>query len=339
MDLRVVGDEEYPFALARLTGSREHNAAMERRARKLGLRLDERGLFPEGSDRSLACRTEEELFARLDLEWIEPELREDRGEIEAAEAGALPRLVEWTDLKGSLHNHSDWSDGEQSLEEIAAMARKLGCQYWAVTDHSRASFQANGLGPERLLRQLEAVGEVNARLEGRGDPFRLLTGTEVDILADGRLDFEDGLLERLDVVVASLHQPSLSDSARNTGRLIRAARNPHVRMLGHLSGRLLLRRRPYPVDQKAVIDACAETGTWIELNASPWRCDLDWRLWPYARERGVRCAINCDAHCEEHARYLRSGAVIARKGWLEPEDVANALPLEQLRRELSAKRP
>ena len=338
VDLRVVSDARFPFALAHFTGSREHNIAMREQAGERNLRLDESGLFPTDSERSLPCDTEEDIFSELGLDWIPPELREDRGEFTAARNGTLPRLLEWTQLRGSLHNHSDWSDGRQTLEQIIDMCLELGCDYWAITDHSRASFQANGLHPDRLRRQLEVIGEHNARLEERGESFRLLSGTEVDILADGRLDFDDELLASLDVVVASLHQPSLTDEARNTRRLIRAARNPHVHMLGHLTGRLLLRRQPYPVDRKAIIDVCSETGTWIELNASPWRCDLDWRLWPYARERGVRCVVNCDAHGPENAAHLRTGTGIARKGWLTAGDVINTLPLDALRSRLSARR-
>jgi DNA polymerase (family 10) len=222
------------------------------------------------------------------------------------------------------------------LEEIAEHMQELGCAYWAITDHSKSSFQARGLDPARLRDQLKAIRTVNDRLAAEGSDFRLLAGTEVDILKD-RLDFEDDLLAELDVVVASLHVAG-SDEADNTKRLIRAAENPHVHMLGHLTGRLLLEREPHKVNQHAVIDACAATGTWIELNANPWRFDLDWRLWPYAKSKGVKCVINCDAHRTEHAGFLRLGAGIARKGWLEKSDVINTLPLPDLLKELRRKR-
>jgi DNA polymerase (family 10) len=212
----------------------------------------------------------------------------------------------------------------------------LGCAYWAITDHSRASFQANGLTPALVRKQIAAIREVNKQLAGEGFDFRLLSGTEVDILRDG-LDFPDDLLADLDVVVASLHVPA-GDEAENTKRLIRAARNPQVHMLGHLTGRLLLQRQPAKVNQQAVIEACAETGTWIELNCNPLRFDLDWRLWPSARDRGVKCVINCDAHRFEHAGFLRLGAGVARKGWLTRADVINTLPLAELRQALAAKR-
>jgi DNA polymerase (family 10) len=284
------------------------------------------------------CKTEEEIFQRLDLSFIPPEMREDMGEIALAQKGPLPRLLEWSDLKGSLHNHSTWSDGHQRPEEIAKAMRELGLAYWGITDHSKASFQANGLDPARVRQQLVEIRQLNDTLAKEGESFRLLTGTEVDILRDGRLDFPDDLLAELDVVVASLHQSFNQTEAEVTKRLIGAAQNPFVHMLGHLTGRILLEREAYKVDQRAVIDACAETGTWLELNASPLRFDLDWRLWPYAKSKGVKCAINCDAHRLEHAGFLRLGAGIARKGWLTKEDVVNTLPLEKLRQALQAKR-
>ena len=340
-DLRVVADEEYPFALAYFTGSKEHNIVMRQRAIARGLRLNEYGLF-RGSEETrdpalrVTCREERDIFEHLGLRYVPPELREDHGEFTAAESDVLPRLIEWTDLRGSLHNHSNWSDGRDSLEAIAAHAHELGLDYWAITDHSRASFQANGLDTRRLEEQIEAVRKVNASYAAEGSPFRLLTGTEVDILKEG-LDFDDALLARLDVVVASLHVPS-SDAAENTRRLIRAAENPQVHMLGHLSGRLLLEREAYRLDIPAVLKACADTGTWIELNASPYRFDLDWRLWRQAKELGVKCAINCDAHRLDHFGFLRLGAGIARKGWLTRGDVINTLPLPELMTALRRKR-
>lgn len=336
-DLRVVSDNEFPFALAYFTGSKEHNIVMRQRAIQRGLRLNEYGLFKskeETRDPKLlvVCQDEAEIFQTLDLVFVPPELREDHGEFSAAEKNDLPRLIEWTDLKGALHNHSNWSDGHNKLEEIADYMEELGLQYWAITDHSKASFQANGLDPQRLRAQLVAIKALNEKLAARGSDFRLLTGSEVDILKD-RLDFDDDLLAELEVVVASLHVPSSSE-AENTKRLIRAAENPFVHMLGHLTGRLLLEREPYPVNIPAVIDACAATGTWIELNCNPYRLDLDWRHWPYARSKGVKCVINPDAHRNQHAGFLRLGAGIARKGWLERDAVINTLPLKALQKEL-----
>ncbi len=342
-DLRVVSDQEYPFALAYFTGSKEHNIVMRQRAMERGLRLNEYGLFRSAEETRdprlrVACATEEELFQELGLTPIPPELREDLGEFAASERGDIPRLIEWTDLRGSLHNHSHWSDGRGTLEEIAAAMEELGCEYWAITDHSKSSVPANGLHPERLRQQLTEIKAVNQKQAAAGSDFRLLSGTEVDILGEGRLDFDDDLLGELDVVVASIHQGFSQSEAELTRRLIRAAENPYVHILGHLTGRLLLEREAYKVNQQAVIDACAATGTWIELNSNPCRFDMDWRLWAYAKSKGVRCVINCDAHRHEHAGFLRLGAGIARKGWLTKEDVVNTLSLPALLRELSQKR-
>jgi DNA polymerase (family X) len=332
-DLRVVSDVEYPFALAYFTGSKEHNIAMRQRAIQRGLRLNEYGLFKskeETRDPALRvpCQSEEDIFRTLGLDY--------KGEFAAGEAHTLPRLVEWTDLKGSLHNHSNWSDGRATLEDIAAHMEGLGLQYWAITDHSKASYQANGLDAARLRKQIKEIAALNRRLEGEGSDFRLLAGSEVDVLKAG-LDFENDLLAELEVVVASLHVPA-SDEAENTKRLIAAAMNPHVHILGHMTGRLLLEREPYKVDVKAVIDACAASGTWIELNCNPWRLDLDWRHWPYAKSKGVKCVINPDAHRHEHAGFLRIGAGVARKAWLTKDDVVNTRSLPELRKLLALKK-
>ena len=340
-DLRVVSDAEFPFALAYFTGSKEHNIVMRQRAIARGLRLNEYGLFKskeETRDAKLLvpCKTEEDIFANLDLAFVTPELREDHGEFSAAEKDALPKLVEWSDLKGALHNHSNWSDGHNTLEEIAEFMENLGLAYWAITDHSKASFQANGLDAKRLREQILEIKKLNEKNAARGSEFRLLTGSEVDILKDG-LDFDDDVLAELEVVVASLHVPSGSE-AENTKRLIRAAENPFVHMLGHLTGRLLLEREPYPVNVRAVIDACAATGTWIELNCNPYRLDLDWRHWPYAISKGVKCVVNPDAHRNTHAGFLRLGAGVARKGWLKKSDVMNTLTPAKLREALKQKR-
>ncbi len=342
-DLRVVSDQEFPFALAYFTGSKEHNIVMRQRAIERGLRLNEYGLFrsnDETRDPKLLedCRTEEEIFEKLGLSYVPPELREDQGEFAAAEAGNIPRLVDWMELRGSLHNHSTWSDGRCSLDEIAEYMEELGLDYWAITDHSKSSVQARGLQPERLREQIREVKALNQRLADNGSDFRLLAGSEVDILSDGRLDFEDDLLSELDVVVASIHGAISNNEAEMTRRLIRAAENPFVHILGHLTGRLLLEREAYKVDQRAVIEACAETGTWIELNSSPSRFDMDWRLWQYARSKGVKCVINCDAHRNEQAMFLRLGATMARKGWLTKKDVVNTLPLPLLKEALQQKR-
>ena len=340
-DLRVVDDAAFPFAWHYFTGSKEHNIVMRQRALERGLRLSEYGLFPkdqESDDRThgLVCRDERELFEALDLDFIPPELREDEEEFSAAEERRLPRLIEWTQLKGSLHNHSNWSDGAESLEEIARYMIDLGLEYWAITDHSKSSFQANGLDESRLERQLESIGEWNQRLEDEGESFRFLSGIEVDILSNGGLDFSDELLSRLDIVVASVHSGFTQSEKEMTRRIVRAIERKPVRILGHPTGRLLLERDPYAVDMRAVIDACAGASVWIELNASPYRMDMDWRLWRYAKSKGVRCAINVDAHRNAHAGHLKLGAGLARKGWLTRDDVVNCEPLESLMRMLDS---
>ncbi len=342
-DLRVVSDAEYPFALAYFTGSKEHNIVMRQRAISRGLRLNEYGLFKSKEETRdpmllVSCQTEEDIYVELGLAYVPPELREDHGEFEAAEAGRIPKLIEWTDLRGSLHNHSTWSDGHEPVEEIVEQARELGLGYWAITDHSKSSFQAHGLEPARLREQVQLVRTLNRRLEDAGEEFRLLAGSEVDILSEGRLDFENEILAELDVVVASIHAGFSQNEAEMTKRLIRAAENPYVHMLGHLTGRLLLEREPYKVNAHAVIDACAATGTWIELNCNPYRFDMDWRLWPYAKSKGVKCVINPDAHRMEHAGFLRLGAGVARKGWLTKADVINTLPWAELKEALGRKR-
>ena len=342
-DLRVVSNAEYPFALLYFTGSKEHNIVLRQRAIQRGLRPNEYGLFrsqEETRDPALLirCHTEAEIYEQLGLAFIPPELREDMGEFAAAERGPLPRLVDWHDLKGSLHNHSVYSDGHNRLEEIAAYMEELGLAYWGITDHSKSSWQANGIDSARLREQLEEVRQVNQRLADSGSDFRLLTGIEVDILAGGKLDLPDDVLAELDVVVASVHQRLSQTEAETTQRVITAVENPYVNILGHISGRLLLEREPYAIDQRAVIDACAAAGTFIELNANPFRFDLDWRLWPYAKSKGVKCVINCDAHRNDQAMFLRLGAGIARKGWLTKQDVLNTLPLPELLKALWAKR-
>lgn len=342
-DLRVVSDTEFPYALMYFTGNKEHNIVMRQRAIQRGLRLNEYGLFrskEETRDPKLLvkCDTEEDVFQKLGLNYVPPECREDTGEFALAEKESFPRLIQWSDLKGSLHNHSTWSDGRMTIEQIAKAMQELGLAYWAITDHSKSSIQANGLDAKRLQEEIKEIKEMNRKLADEGVDFRLLSGTEVDILAEGKLDFPDDVLAELDVVVASAHQRLALDEGQNTKRIIRAVENKFVHMLGHLTGRLLLERDAQKVNVREVIDACAANGTWIELNATPDRLDMDWRHWQYAISKGVKCVINCDAHRFEHAGFLRIGADVARKGWLTRDDVINTLPLPGLMKELKKKR-
>ena len=343
-DLRVVKAEEFPFALNYFTGSKEHNIIMRQRALARGWTLNEYRLGPLESQKSEVrsqkseppeIREEAELYRALGLDYVEPELREDRGEFAAAENHTLPRLIEKENLRGTFHNHTTASDGRASLADMAAAAEELGLQYLGIADHSKSSFQAHGLDADRLLAQ---VAEIRALNDAHGPGFKVFAGSEVDILKDGSLDFPDEILAQLDYCVASVHNVFNLPEAEMTARIIRAISNPHVTMLGHLTGRLLLSREPYAVDIPAVIEAAAETGTIIELNCNPWRLDMDWRWWPLAKEKGVKCAINPDAHHTAQLEYLWFGIGAARKGWLTREDVVNTLPLGKIEAVLAAKR-
>jgi DNA polymerase (family 10) len=343
VDLRVVSDKEYPYALHHFTGSKEHNVAMRQRAIAQGKKMSEWGLFEIGAgkkanahdeDKSegklIPCRTEEELFAALGLQYIPPELRENLGEIEAAEQKKIPRLVEWTQLRGTFHCHTNWSDGKNTLAEMASEAHELGIDYLGIADHSKSSFQANGLNELRLAEQIDLIAAYNAKNPG----FHVFAGSEVDILKDGRLDFSDDVLAKLDYVVASVHNAMSQDEETMTARVIRAMENEYVTMLGHATGRLLLQREPYKINLEKIIDCAARTGTWIELNCSSWRMDMDWRWWHRARDKGVKCVINPDAHRVAQFAMLRHGVTMARKGWLRREDVMNTLSLEAMRKAL-----
>lgn len=327
-DLRAVSMTAYPFALQYFTGSKEHNVALRARARKRGWSLNEYGLTPvEGNTRSSPLLPDEDsIYRYFDLDPIPPELRENHGEIEAAEFGSLPRLITIGDLRGTFHNHTTASDGTASLEQMAEAAVDLGLAYLGIGDHSKSTVQANGLDENRLLAQMATIGQLNRQYVNEGVPFRLFSGSEVDILKDGRLDFPDDLLGELDYVVASVHNVFTLPMEEQTARIIRAMENPHVDMIGHLSGRLLLRREPYAIDIPALIAAAARTGTIIELNANPWRLDMDWRHWKMARDKGVLCSINPDAHSPEGLKHLRFGVESARKGWLRASDVLNTRP-------------
>jgi len=329
-DLRVVPAEQFYFALHHFTGSKEHNVAMRHRALGRGLSMSEWG-FKSVDERVVApgATSEEEVFRALGLPWIPPELREGNGEIDAAEAGQLPKLVEFADLRGVFHNHTTESDGDHTLDQMAAAAEAHGWEYLGISDHSKSSFQAGGLDEARLGKQLADIAALNASGKYR---VRVLAGSEVDILKDGSLDFADDVLGRLDFVVASVHNLFTLDRESQTARLIKAIENEHVDMVGHLTGRLLNKREPYDVDIAKVIDAAAANDTIIELNANPWRLDLDWRWWRRAAEKGVLCSINPDAHHVDQLAFAAHGVRIARKGWLTPAQVLNTRPLPEVLR-------
>jgi DNA polymerase (family 10) len=336
-DLRVVTNEEFPFALAYFTGSKEHNVALRSRAQKLGFTLNEYRLAAAGEETTPLPEIDDEtaLYEALGLDYIDPALRENNGEIEAAEEGQLPRLVGIENMRGTFHCHTTASDGKNSLREMADAAQELGLQYLGIADHSKSSFQANGLNEDRLRSQIEEIRELNQSFDGQ---FKILAGSEVDILKDGSLDFDDGLLSELDFAIGSVHSSFTLGEKDMTERIMAAIENPYITMLGHLTGRLLLSREPYEVNVPVIIEAAAQTGTIIELNSNPWRLDMDWRWWKLAKEKGVKCAINPDAHRAAGLQNVFFGVRLARKGWLTKHDIINCLPLGEIEPALAAKR-
>lgn len=328
-DLRAVANDEFPFALLYFSGSKEHNVAIRSRALKQGLSLNEYAFQPHGANAPTklpVVHEEADIYRALKLDYIPPEIRENRGEIEAAEAGEIPKLIELENLRGTFHNHTRASDGKSTLEEMAEAAQDHGLAWFGISDHSKSSFQANGLTEDRLLHQMEEIANLNKSFKG----FRLFAGSEVDILKDGSLDFDDELLRKLDFVVASVHNAFALDEEEMTKRVIRAMENPHVTMLGHMTGRLLLRRDGYAINHQKIIDCAAETRTVIELNCNLKRLDMDWRWWRRARDQGVLCSINPDAHSAEQIGFLALGVRVARKGWLRRNDVLNTRSLPEI---------
>jgi DNA polymerase (family 10) len=331
-DLRVVGDDIFAFALHHFTGSKEHNVAMRTRAQAMGLKMSEYGLVGEKKD--IKCKTEEEIFKALGLSYIPPEMREDTGEVDAAEKGPLPPLVERKDIRGVFHNHTTYSDGASTLEEMALAAKQLGLQYLGIGDHSQSLTIANGLSAERVQKQQAEIDALNARLKG----IHVFKGIECDILKDGSMDFPDGVLASFDYVVASVHVNTNQTREEMTARIIAALRNPYVTMLGHATGRLLLRRDAYQVDLEAVLQEAAKLGKMIEINAQPSRLDLDWIHCKRAKALGVTLVINPDAHSTEELGLYPFGVDVARRGWLEKENVFNTLPLEQVKKALQQRK-
>lgn len=352
-DLRVVKDDEFPAALHYFTGSKEHNTALRARAIKMGLRVNEYGIFrdPDGKARKsrakgadpaevptlediknlerVSVRDENDFFQALGLDYITPELREGMGEIDAAEKKALPNLITEQDYKGVIHCHSTWSDGVSPIRDLAEAARDvLGLQYIAICDHSEVASYARGVKKQDLAAQQAEIDELNAELAS--DNFRILKSCECDILQDGTLDYPDEYLAKMDLVVASVHSRHAQDEEQMTHRLLRALENPYTTIMGHLTGRLLLSREPYKFDMDRVLRRAAQTGTVIEINADPHRLDIDWRYVKAAKEMGVRFAINPDAHSVKALMYTRFGINMARKGWLTKDDIINCMGLRDL---------
>lgn len=326
--IRAVPPERFAAALLLYTGSDAHLTALHERAARLGYRLDQDGLTALPTGAPAPATTEADIYRLLGLPYIEPELREGRGEIEAAGDGRLPRLVALTDLKGDLHTHSRWSDGAATILEMAEGARTLGHRYLAITDHTKSLAIAGGLTPERVRLQGAEIARINRSFT---DGFRILHGTEVDILKDGSLDLPDEVLRELDVVVASVHSHFRLDEAEMTERIMAAIRHPYVDIIGHPTGRLLTRREPYPLAVERLLELAARTGTAVEINASPDRLDLSDLHARLAKDRGVKIAINTDAHSVPELGFLGYGLGQARRAWLEPGDIINAMEPDALR--------
>ncbi len=324
VDLRVVPEASYGAALHYFTGSKAHNIAVRKLALERQYKINEYGVFQ--GDKPLAGRTEEAVYAQLDLPWIPPELREDRGEIQAAQHGTLPALITERDLRGDLHCHTNWSDGRQSLEEMARAAQDMGYEYLAVTDHTHNLKVVNGLGPERLAQQIEAIEAINKRMKG----FTLLKGAEVDILEDGRLDLPDTILQRLDLCVCSVHTRFKLSRQQQTERILKAMDNPYCTVLGHPSGRLLGSREPYDLDMDQILNKAEATGCCLEINSQPDRLDLADTHCKAAKDMGITLVISSDAHRPSGLQAVRYGIGQARRGWLEPRDVLNTRPLQDL---------
>ena len=319
-DLRCVAPEQFPFALQHFSGSREHNTALRARAKEMGLKSNEYGLFPEGTEESLKAGTEEEVYKHLGLAWIPPELREDMGEIAAAEKGALPKLVTASDLRGIMHLHTHYSDGRPEGEDYAR-------EWMGIADHSQAASYAGGMKPETVERQFAEIDAVNETYAGKG--VRLLRGVESDILRGGALDYDDELLARFDFIVASVHSLFTLSEGEQTKRILAAIENPYTTILGHMTGRLLLMRDGYQVNQRAVIQHCAKHRVIVEINANPRRLDLDWRLVHFAIDEGCMISIGPDAHAMSGLDHTKYGIAMARKGWASPARIANTWSAEE----------
>jgi DNA polymerase (family 10) len=312
------------------TGSKAHNIALRDRAIGLGLKLNEYGLFRLDDDNRIAGEREEDIYAALGLEWVPPELREMRGEIDAAAARALPRLIELADVRGDLHMHTTETDGKDDIRTMALAARDAGLEYIAITDHSQSLAMANGLDERRALAHAERIRAVDA--EGLG--IRLLAGIECDIKPDGSLDLADDCLAALDLVVASVHSGFNQERQEMTARVLRAIENPQVDILGHATGRKLLKRQAYPIDVEAVVDAAKRAGMAVEINSQPHRLDLNDVHAKLARDRGVPIVISSDAHSHSALGYLRWGVAVGRRAWLQPGDVLNTQPFDEFRASL-----
>ena len=327
-DLRVVPAESWGAALCYFTGSKAHNIVLRNIAIKKGWKLNEYGLF-EG-ERRIAGATEEEIYEKLGLQYIEPELREDRGEVEAAREHRLPKLIGYDELKGDLQIQTHWTDGKNSIEEMTLAAEQFGLEYIAITDHTKSLSMAHGADEEKLIRQMEAIDQINEKLRSRDRRLTILKGAEVNIMKDGSLDIDDCVLERLDVVGAAVHSYFDLSRKEQTERLIRAMENPHVDIIFHLTTQLINRRKPIELDIDAIIEVARRTGTVLEIDAYPDRLDINDEIVKKCVEVGVKMSIDSDAHAAAHLSYLPFGIAQARRGWARREDIINCWPLEKM---------
>jgi DNA polymerase (family 10) len=332
VDVRLLDKKSFGAALLYFTGSKEHNVTLRGRALKMGWTLNEYALTTLKGEKRVAGATEEEIYAKLKLDFIPPELCENSGEIDAAEQHILPQLVELKDIRGDLQMHTTASDGRNSIEEMGNAARDLGYEYIALTDHSKAVTVANGMDEKRTLEQIKKIRDAQSRVNG----IRLLAGIEVDILKTGKLDLSDEVLAQLDCVVASVHSFMQMDRAEMTDRLLAAIENPYVQIIAHPTGRLLLRREPFDYDMEKILDACRKNGVVMECNAFPDRLDLRDSYLRMARDRGVKIVISTDSHSTRNLPFMKYGVITARRGWIEKRDVINTLPLNDF---LAALRP
>jgi len=329
-DIRLVSLKEFPFALHHLTGSKEHNIALRGRAKKMGMKINEYGLF--AGERSIPCQGEEEIYRALGLSFIPPELREGRGEVEAAAEGRLPDLVDAGEIKGAFHVHTASSDGSNTISSLSMEAQRLGLSYLGITDHSRSAAYAGGLSEGAVKKQREEIDKINRTSQG----FRIFKGIEAEILPDGSLDYGDKVLAGFDFVIGAIHSNFQMGEKEMTKRIVHAMETRRLTMLAHPTGRLLLAREPYQLNMEEVIKAASRLGVVLELNANPHRLDLDWRWLKYAKDHGTKISINPDAHNLQGLQDFLIGVGIARKGWLESRDVINTMELGEVSRFLSA---
>ena len=330
-DLRIVSDIQYPYALHHFTGSKDHNTLMRSRAKKMGMKMNEYGVFK--GDELIVCRDEEEIFKALELYFIPPELREGLDEVDYAENNKIPKLIEEKDIKGIIHLHTTHSDGVSTIEEMAKAVEKMGYSYLGIADHSKSAFYANGLSEKRIIEQHKEIDELNKNLKN----IRILKGIEVDILPNGELDYSDEVLKTFDFVIVSVHSNFGMSEVEMTERIIKAMRNRYVNILGHPTGRLLLARESYKVDIEKIIDEASNNSVILELNANPHRLDIDWRDLRYAYEKNVRISINPDAHRIDGIKDVKYGVGIARKGWSVPDNVINTFSYEEIMKVFSSR--